>query len=116
MADKLPGAFDKPAFSEPPFGGTMLYDPFHGPYRKEDTITVDSGVLYCALCDYRDKRIEELQSAIEDKEYNLAREILPKLQELERIVAVVGNRTSTPNGHYTYTMEPTFHQKDKENV
>lgn len=106
-------SFDKPAFSEPPFGGTMLYDPFQGPYKKEDTITVDSDVLYCALYDYRDKKIEELQSAIEDKKYDSAKEILSKLQELERIVAVVGNRTATPNGHYTYTMEPTFHQKVK---
>lgn len=115
MANKIPGAFDEPATTESPFG-IMLYDPFHGPYKKEDTITVDSGVLFCALCDYRDKKIEELQSAIEDKKYNLAKEILPNLQELERIVAVVGNRTSTPNGHYTYTMEPTFHQKGNENV
>jgi len=115
MADKIPGAFDKPAITESPFG-IMLYDPFHGPYKKEGTITVDSGVLFCALCDYRDKKIEELQSAIEDKKYNLAKEILPDLQELERIVDVVGNRTATPNGHYTYTMEPTFHQKGNENV
>lgn len=116
MANKIPEAFDKPAFSEPPFGGTMLYDPFHGPYKKEDIITVDSDALFCALHDYRDKKIEELQSAIEDKNYNSAKELLPKLQELERIVAIIGNRTSTPNGHYTYTMEPTFHQKGKEDA
>lgn len=115
MANKIPGEFDKPNITESPFG-IMLYDPFHGPYKKEDTITVNSGVLFCALCDYRDKKIEELQSAIEDKKYNLAKEILPNLQELERIVAVISNRTSTPNGHYTYTMEPTFHQKGNENV
>lgn len=87
-----------------------------GHIKKKTQLQWDSGVLFCALCDYRDKKIEELQSSIEDKKYNLAKEILPVLQELERIVAVVGNRTATPNGHYTYTMEPTFHQKGNENV
>ena len=115
MANKISGGMDVPASSNPSSGGTMLYDPWHGPYTKEDILKVDSVVLFCALCDYRDKRVEELHIAIRDKEYNRAKEILPKLQELESIVAVIGNRTSTPNGRYTYTMEPTFHQKDKEN-
>lgn len=116
MATKISGGFDKPASSNPSSGGTMLYDPHHGPYTNEDTIKVGSDVLFCALCDYRDKRVEELHIAIRDKEYNRAKEILPKLQELESIVAIIGNRTSTPKGRYTYTMEPTFHPKDKENV
>lgn len=116
MANKISGELDKSASGEPAVARTMLYDHFHGPYKPQDKITVDSTVLCCALFDYRDKKIEELQSAIADKKYNLAREILPELQELERIVSIIQNRTATPNGHYTYTMEPTFHQKDKDNV
>lgn len=116
MANKISGGFDEPASSHPSFGRSMLYDPCHGPYTKKDTIEVDSEVLFCALCDYRDKRVEELHIAIRHKEYNRAKGILPKLQELESIVAIIGNRTATPNGHYTYTMEPTFHQKGKEDA
>lgn len=113
MAKKICGELDKSASGEPAVEQTMLYDPFHGPYKPEDKITVDSTVLYCALFEYRDKKVEELRSAIEDKKYNLAMEMLPDLQELERIVSIIQNRTATPNGHYTYTMEPTFHQKVK---
>lgn len=87
------------------------YDSYHGPYTAKDYMEIDSSILFCAMCNYRDLHVAQLQEAIADKKFDTAKTILAKVQELEAIVSIISNRTSTATGMYTYKLEPKFHPK-----
>lgn len=87
----------------------MTFDPHHGPYTNKDIITMDSGILYCALHDYKATKLKELQEALDNGYFSKVKNIAEMLEQIQGHIRIVQNRTSTPNGHYTYEMKPTFH-------